>query len=171
MTRKRSSSTCDIAAFLAALQLDKLGDAERAKLVELALVILRECHTPGETITDPRATRDYLQLWLHDRPNEIFGVVFLDNRHRVIATEELFRGSIDGASVYPRVVVQEALKCNAAAVIFFHNHPSGVAEPSAADTRITQRLKDALALVDVRVLDHVVVGHEDTVSMAESGLL
>ncbi len=123
MSQKRSSSGCDIAAFLAALRPDTLSEAERAKLVELALAILRECHAPGQTITDPRATRDYLQLWLHDRPNEMFGIVYMDNRHRVIATEELFHGSIDGASVYPRVVVQEALKYNAAAVILFHFVP------------------------------------------------
>ena len=97
--------------------------------------------------------------------------MFLDNRHRILAVEELFFGTIDGASVHPREVVRECLKHNAASVIFVHNHPSGVAEPSQADERITRRLKDALHLIDVRVLDHFVVGTDALVSMAESGLL
>jgi DNA repair protein RadC len=98
-------------------------------------------------------------------------VLLLDNRHRVIAYKELFRGTIDGASVHPREVVREAMHWNAAAVIFAHNHPSGVAEPSQADIRITQRLKDALALVEVRVLDHIVIGEGEGASLAERGLL
>jgi len=101
----------------------------------------------------------------------VFACVFLDNRHRIIAFEELFQGTIDGASVHPRVVVQKALENNAAAVIFAHNHPSGVAEPSMADQRITQRLKDALALVEIRVLDHFIVTAEDSISFAERSLL
>jgi DNA repair protein RadC len=101
----------------------------------------------------------------------VFGCVFLDNRHRVRGVEELFHGTIDGASVHPRVVVQRALEVNAAALILFHNHPSGVAEPSRADELLTRRLKDALALVDVRVLDHFVVTAEDSVSFAERGLI
>jgi DNA repair protein RadC len=101
----------------------------------------------------------------------VFSCLYLDNRHRVIQFEELFRGTINGASVYPREVVKKALGHNAAAVIFAHNHPSGVAEPSAADRRITQQLSDALALVDVRVLDHVVVGDGTTISFAEQGLM
>lgn len=105
-----------------------------------------------------------------ERHNELFGVLFLDNRHRVIAKEELFYG-IDGASVHPRVVVARALSLNAAVVMFFHNHPSGVAEPSQSDIRITARLKDALGLVDVRVLDHFIVSAEESVSFAERGLL
>jgi DNA repair protein RadC len=109
-------------------------------------------------------------LQLRDRPYEVFACLFLDTRHRVIAFEELFRGTIDGASVHPRELVRRALEHNAAAVILAHNHPSGVAEPSAADRQITTRLKDALALVDVRVLDHCVVGDE-IVSFAERGLL
>jgi len=162
---------CGGTAYLASLRAEALNDAEKTHLVALALAILCERHAPGESLSDPDATRNYLQLWLSDRCNETFGAIFLDNRHRILAVEELFQGSIDGASVYPRVVVQRSLSLNAAAVILFHNHPSGVAEPSAADSRITRRLKDALALVDVRVLDHLVVGHEGTVSMAERGLL
>ena len=103
--------------------------------------------------------------------HEVFGALFLDNRHRVIQVAEMFQGTIDGASVHPRVVVQRALEVNAAAVVFFHNHPSGVAEPSHADEAITRRLRDALALVDVRVLDHFVVAAGESVSFAERGLL
>ena len=107
---------------------------------------------------------------LRDNPAEVFACLFLDNRHRVIAYEELFRGTIDGASVHPREVVKRALHFNTAAVILAHNHPSGIAEPSQADERITQRLKDALALVDIRLLDHMIIG-DDVVSFAERGLL
>ena len=106
-----------------------------------------------------------------DRKAEVFGCLFLDNQHRVIDVGELFQGTIDGASVHPRVVVQQALALNAAAIVFFHNHPSGVAEPSHADEAITKRLKDALALVDIRVLDHFVVTAGECVSFAERGLL
>lgn len=110
------------------------------------------------TLTSPDETRSFLRLRFHGLPNEVFGVVFLDTRHRVIAYEELFSGSIDGCSVHPREVVRKVIEHNAAAVILCHNHPSGVAEPSSADLRITARLKDALALIDVRVLDHMIVG-------------
>jgi DNA repair protein RadC len=108
---------------------------------------------------------------LRDLPHEVFAAVYLDNRNRVIAFEELFRGTIDGASVYPREVVKQALARNAAAVILTHNHPSGVAEPSQADELITRRLKEALSLVDIKVLDHVIVGDEACESFAERGLL
>ncbi len=108
---------------------------------------------------------------MRDRPQEIFCCLFLDTRHRVLAFEELFRGTLDGAAVYPREVVKKALAHNAAAVILAHNHPSGVAEPSRADEALTQRLKDALALVDIQVLDHLVVGDGDITSFAERGLL
>ena len=120
---------------------------------------------------NPRATRDYLRLQLAPRDHEVFAILFLDNRHRVIEFVPLFRGTIDGASVHPREVVKEALSRNAAAVILAHNHPSGVAEPSQADELITNRLRDALALVDVRVLDHFVVTGDAIVSFAERGLL
>jgi DNA repair protein RadC len=119
----------------------------------------------------PASVREYLQLKLHDCKAENFGAVFLDNQHRVLCFEEMFQGTIDGAQVHPRVVVQRALEANAAAVILYHNHPSGLAEPSRADENITSRLKDALSLVDVRVLDHFVVGAEDVTSFAERGLL
>lgn len=149
----------------------RLNDAEKRSLITLALDVLAELHKPGEALTTPDATRSYLRLQLGERKAEVFGGLFLDNRHRVIGMAELFQGTIDGASVHPRVVVQQALEVNAAAIIFYHNHPSGVAEPSRADQAITSRLVDAMALVDVRVLDHLVVSRESAVSMAERGLI
>jgi DNA repair protein RadC len=123
----------------------------------------------GITITDPSATERYLLSRLRDHPHEVFATLFLDNRHRVLAFEELFRGTVDSASVHPREVVRRALHHNAAAVILSHNHPSGVAEPSEADRRITERLREALALIDVRVLDHLVVGDGYCCSLAQRG--
>ena len=125
----------------------------------------------GVTLSSPKATRDFLSLKLGDREFESFCCLFLDNRNRVIEFVELFRGTIDGASVHPREVVKEALRRNSAAVIFCPPHPSGVAEPSQADEMITRRLKDALQLVDIRVLDHVIVAGGETVSLAEKGVL
>ena len=121
-------------------------------------------------MTSPGSSKDYVKLHLARYEHEVFACLWLDNRNRVIRFNKLFRGTIDGASVYPREVVKAALKHNAAAVIFAHNHPSGVAEPSQADEQITKLLKDALALIDVRVLDHLVVG-EEVISFAERGLL
>ncbi|MGD8841213.1 MAG: DNA repair protein RadC, partial [Gammaproteobacteria bacterium] len=112
----------------------------------------------GDCLTRPAQTMNYLRVHLRDYRHEVFACLMLDNRNRVIALRELFRGTIDGASVYPREVVKQALRDNAAAVILAHNHPSGVSEPSQADIRITERLQKALALVDIRVLDHVIVG-------------
>ena len=151
-----------------------LGPAKYSELqavLEMARRHLGESLRRGAPLTDPAATRRYLVSQLRDRPQEVFCGLYLDNRHRVIAFEELFRGTLDGASVHPREVLRRILALNAAAVIFAHNHPSGVAEPSDADRRLTQRLKDALALVDVRVLDHFVVGDGEAVSFAERGLL
>ena len=121
--------------------------------------------------TSPQDIERYLQLKLAGKEREVFGVMFLDTRHRMICFEEFFYGTIDGASVHPREVVKAALKCNAAAVIFSHNHPSGVAEPSQADIQITGRLKSALALIDVRVLDHIIVTADNCVSLAQRGHL
>ena len=149
-----------------------MGPAKYAQLqaaLEMARRHLGESLERGKPLTDPAATRKYLTARFRDMPYEVFACLYLDNRHRVIAFEELFRGTIDGASVHPREVVRAALKHNAAALIFAHNHPSGVAEPSDADRRLTQRLKDALALVDVRVLDHFVVGDGEVASFAERG--
>ncbi len=150
-----------------------LGEAKYAQLqasLEMGRRHLFESVRRGDVLSSPQDTRAFLTLQLRDAPSEVFACLFLDNRHRVIAFEELFQGTIDGANVHPREVVKRALHHNAAALILAHNHPSGVAEPSQADRRITNRLKDALALIDVRVLDHIVVGDE-VVSFAERGLL
>lgn len=120
-------------------------------------------------LTSPDMVKTFCQHSLVTKEHEVFGVIFLDNQHRVRSTAELFTGTIDAASVYPREVVKKALAENAAAIILYHNHPSGVAEPSQSDRRITRRLADALALVDIKVLDHFVVSFEDVVSFAERG--
>lgn len=139
--------------------------------LELARRCLAEPLQRGAVLNGPAAVREMLQARLQDRPYEVFCCIFLDNRNRLIRLEELFRGTIDGASVHPREVVRQALGCNAAAVILAHNHPSGIAEPSQADEFITRRLASALALVDIRVLDHLVIGDGTSVSFAERGLL
>ena len=155
----------------ASVALASLNDPEKQSVLELALAVLQSLHQPGAELPSPKHTRDYLRMLLARRKAEVFGCLYLDNRHRVIEAAELFQGTIDSASVYPRVVVQQALTVNAAAVMFFHNHPSGVAEPSRADEAITGRLRDALALVEVRVLDHFVVTASESVSFAERGLI
>jgi len=148
-----------------------------AKYVQLQAVLemsrrhLEETLIRGDALDSVAATRRYLTSRLRHQPHEVFACLFLDNRHRMIRYEELFHGTIDGASVHPRQVVRRALHHNAAALIFAHNHPSGVAEPSRADEQITRRLKDALGLIDVRVLDHFVIGDGQAVSFAERGLL
>ncbi len=124
-----------------------------------------------DALHSPDAVKDYLRLKLGDRPHEVFAVVFMDSQNRVIACEELFRGTLTQTSVYPREVVLEALKRNAASVIFCHNHPSGAAQPSRADEALTLTLKSALALVDVRVLDHMIVTRAKVLSFAEEGLI
>jgi DNA repair protein RadC len=147
----------------------------RYGLLQAALELTRRHYqqevAAGPALETPQATRAFLVAQLRDRPFEVFCCLHLDNRHRLIAFDELFRGTIDGASVHPREVVRQALARNAAAVILAHNHPSGVPEPSQADELITLRLKDALGLVDIRVLDHVIVGDSRCVSFAERGLL
>ncbi|MDJ0741274.1 MAG: DNA repair protein RadC [Gammaproteobacteria bacterium] len=151
-----------------------LGDAKFALLqavLEMGRRHLAEQLTRGAALADPQQTEDFLRARLRDSPYEVFGALFLDNRHRVLAFEELFRGTIDGASVHPREVVRRALAHNAAALILCHNHPSGVAEPSAADRRITERLRAALDLIDVRVLDHLIVGDGACCSLARHGML
>jgi DNA repair protein RadC len=153
------------------LTVENFSKTEADTVIRFAIAVLEMRHQPGQVLCSPDETRAYLRLKLSDYRAEAFGVLFLDNRHRIIADEELFQGTIDGASVHPRIVVQRALEVNAAAVILYHNHPSGVAEPSTADENITRRLKDALALVDIRVLDHLVVAFGESVSFAESGLL
>jgi len=146
-----------------------------AKFVQLQAVLemsrrhLESTLTRGNALTDAASTKQYLQQRLRQYHHEVFACLFLDNKHRMIAFEELFRGTIDSANVYPREVVKHALAHNAAAVIFAHNHPSGIAEPSQADYAITERLKSALSTVDIRVLDHIVVGDGEVVSFAELG--
>ena len=139
--------------------------------IKVALQILDTRMRSGPLLASPTAVRDYLRLSLHDRGHEVFVCIFLDSQHRVIACDELFRGTLAQTRVYPREVVKAALAHNAAAVIFAHNHPSGVAEPSRADELLTQSLKQALALVDIRSLDHFVVAGSAVVSFAERGLL
>ena len=141
------------------------------EILDAARAILANRVRRGRALSSPRHTRDYLRLTLATHDHELFAILFLDNRHRVIEFVPLFRGTVDGASVYPREVVKEALARNAAAVILAHNHPSGIAEPSSADEHITTRIRDALALVDIRVLDHFVVTGDAIVSFAERGLL
>jgi DNA repair protein RadC len=151
-----------------------LGPAKTAKLLavlELSRRYLHQVLVRGDPLESPEVTRQYLKTALRDRSNEVFACLFLDTRHRVIAFEELFYGTIDGATVYPRVVAEKALLHGAAALIVAHNHPSGISEPSLADQAITRRLKDALALLDIRLLDHFVVGDGTPVSMAARGML
>ena len=151
-----------------------LGPAKRAEIVavlELAWRALAEELKEKALFSTPQAVRDYLQLQLGSRPHEIFAVLFLNSQNRLIALEEMFRGTLTQTSVYPREVVIRALALNAASVVLAHNHPSGAAQPSRADELLTHTLKAALALVDVRVLDHFVVTASSAVSMAERGLL
>lgn len=149
-----------------------LGPAKYTQLqavLELARRHLAEPLQHGQALKDPAETQRYLNARLCDYAHEVFACLFLDTRHRLIIYEELFRGTIDCATVHPREVVRRALQHNAAAVILAHNHPSGVAEPSDADRRITRRLKEALGLLDIRVLDHLVIGDQASVSFAERG--
>jgi len=151
-----------------------LGPAKSAKLLavlELSRRYLHQALVRGDPLESPELTERYLKTALRDHRNEVFACLFLDTRHRVIAFEELFHGTIDGATVYPRVVAEKALRYGAAALIVAHNHPSGISEPSLADQAITRRLKDALALLDIRLLDHFVVGDGTPVSMAARGML
>jgi DNA repair protein RadC len=145
--------------------------AELQAAMEIARRQLSETLRAGPSLASPRATRDYLSAQLRDLEHEVFCVLYLDKRHRLIRFEELFRGTIDGASVHPREIVKLALQRNAAAVIIAHNHPSGIAEPSQADELITRRIKEALDLVDIRLLDHIIVGDGSCVSLAERGLV
>jgi len=140
-------------------------------VVAAALRILSGRIVQSSALSNPRVTREYLAVRFGGIEHEVFACLYLDNRNRVTACQELFRGTIDGASIHPREVVKEALAHNAAAVILVHNHPSGVAEPSQADELITRRLKQSLSLVDIRVLDHLIVGDATVESFAERGLL
>ena len=154
--------------------IDGVGCAKAAKLatvVELARRSLAQQARERDALASPQAVRDYLRLQLAGRPYEVFVALYLDSQNRLLALEEMFRGTLAQTSVYPREVVKAALAQNAAAMIFAHNHPSGVAEPSRADELLTQSLKQALALVDVRTLDHFIVANSSITSFAERGLL
>ena len=155
-------------------QMKGLGVAKYVQLqavLEISRRYLLESLQRDTLLNSPKATRDYLALQLTGMQHEVFVCLFVDAQNQLLAYEELFEGTLDGASVYPREVVKRVLHHNAAAVIFAHNHPSGIAEPSQADHRITERLKQALGLIDVRVLDHLIVANGDTVSFAERGWL
>jgi DNA repair protein RadC len=151
-----------------------LGPAKRAQFeaaLELARRSLKDELRSASALTSPGAVRDYLRLAIADREHEVFVCLWLDAQHRVLRFEELFRGTLTQTSVYPREIVKAGLRANAAAVIFAHNHPSGAAQPSQADELLTRNLKDALSLVDVKVLDHFIVAAHQTLSFAERGLL
>ncbi|NND58427.1 MAG: DNA repair protein RadC [Xanthomonadales bacterium] len=150
---------------------DCVSRVEEDRLIYDALDILQKRFQDRTVLDSPESVRDYLTVWLTERERECFVALFLDTRHRVLEMKTMFSGTLDGATVYPREVVKEALRYNAGAVIFCHNHPSGVTEPSLADQAITRRLKEALGTVDIRVLDHFIVGGGDCVSMAERGMI
>jgi DNA repair protein RadC len=155
-------------------RLKGLGDAKRAQFaaaIELARRSTKEELKTGTALTSPGAVRDYLRLAIGARPYEVFVCIWLDAQHRVIQFDEPFRGTLTQTSVYPREIVKAALACNAAAVIFAHNHPSGVAQPSQADELLTANLKEALALIEVKVLDHFIIAGNQAISFAERGLL
>ena len=163
--------SADISAFEVIPGLGAAKYAQVQAVLEMSRRALRETLERGPALSSPHAVRDYLRLKLQGRPHEVFVGVFLDAQNRVLEVEELFRGTLTQTSVFPREIVKAALHYNAAAVIFAHNHPSGVAEPSRADEALTQTLKHTLALVDVKVLDHFVVGGDSAMSFAERGLL
>lgn len=151
--------------------IETLKACEVRTLARAAAILERHTLHGRDAMTSPQAVRDYLRTRLACLPHEVFACMFLDSQNRLIDCEELFRGTLAQTSVYPREVVKAALACNAAAVIFAHNHPSGVAEPSRADEMLTQALKQALALVDIRTLDHMIVAGTSVTSFAERGLL
>ncbi len=155
-------------------QANGLGEAKYAQLqavMEMARRHFKESLQRGDVLSSPDITRAYLSAQLSGYTYEVFACLFLDSQHRVIQLNELFRGTLNAANVYPREVVKQALHYNAAAVIFAHNHPSGVSEPSIADRQITEKLKDALALLEIRVLDHLIIGDGEPYSFAEHGLI
>ncbi len=167
----RSILKADLTAFCQGQGLGPAKFTQLQAVLEMSRRNLQEKMAKGDILSSPDDTRRFLTASLRDYDHEVFAVLFLDNRHQVICFRELFTGTIDGASVYPREVVKLALQLNAAAVIFTHNHPSGVSRPSESDKLITKRLKEALMTVDVRVLDHFIVGEDGGYSFAEHGLL
>ncbi len=151
-----------------------LGSAKWAGIQAATELARRTLHceiSRGDLLNSPRAVRDYLTLWLRDKPSEAFVGLFLDNQNRLLSAEELFQGTLSQTAVYPREIVRRAIELNAGAVIFAHNHPSGLAEPSHADRLLTDALKSALTQLDIRVLDHLIIADNRTMSFAEKGLL
>ena len=167
----RNLLLADQKSFCATKGLGSASFAQLQAVLEMSRRHLLEAIQRDTVLNCPAEVRHYLKACIRDYTREVFVCLFLDTQHRLISSETLFSGTLDSSSVYPREVVQRALSLNAAAVIFAHNHPSGIAEPSQADERITLRLRDALALVDIRVLDHMIVGDNQVLSMAERGLL
>lgn len=165
----RALLEADLRAFCRQLGLGPAKFSQLQAVLEMSRRHLAERLRRESALESPQAVRDYFKALLRHEPHEVFGCLFLDTRHRMLAFEVLFRGSIDSASVYPRQVVKRALAHNAAAVIFCHNHPSGISEPSQADRTLTQRLVKALDLIEVRVLDHFIVGDGQPLSMVERG--
>ena len=165
----RALLEADLNAFCGQLGLGPAKFSQLQAVLEMGRRHLAERLRRDSALESPQAVRDYLKSLLRHEPHEVFGCLFMDSKHRKLAFEVLFRGSIDSASVYPRQVVKRALAHNAAAVIFCHNHPSGITEPSQADRTLTQRLIEALDLIEVRVLDHFIVGDGEPLSMVEYG--
>ena len=165
----RALLEADLRAFCRHLGLGPAKFSQLQAVLEMSRRHLAERLRRDSALQSPQAVRDYLKSLLRHEPHEVFGCLFMDSKHRMLAFEVLFRGSIDSASVYPRQVVKRALAHNAAAVIFCHNHPSGISEPSQADSMLTQHLIKALDLIEVRVLDHFIVGDGQPLSMAERG--
>ena len=171
LKESRGSIAALLSDSLASYHVEKPANQRLLAARELIKRSLAEAFRNGDPLTSPQAVRDYLRISVMGRGHEVFMVLFLDAQHRLIESEEMFRGTLTQTSVYPREVVKAALAGNAAAVIFAHNHPSGVAQPSQADELLTRQLKEALALVDVKVLDHFVVAGNQCLSFAERGLL
>ena len=165
----RALLEADLRMFCRQLGLGPAKFSQLQAVLEMSRRHLAERLRRDSALESPQAVRDYLKALLRHEPHEVFGCLFLDSKHRMLAFEVLFRGSIDSASVYPRQVVKRALAHNAAAVIFCHNHPSGITDPSQADRSLTKRLTQALDLIEVRVLDHFIVGDGDPLSMVEYG--
>ena len=165
----RALLEADLRAFCRHLGLGPAKFSQLQAVLEMSRRHLAERLRRDSALQSPQAVRDYLKSLLRHEPHEVFGCLFMDSKHRMLAFEVLFRGSIDSASVYPRQVVKRALAHNAAAVIFCHNHPSGISEPSQADRTLTRRLIQALDLIEVRVLDHFIVGDGQPLSMVERG--
>ena len=165
----RALLEADLGSFSRQLGLGPAKFSQLQAVLEMGRRHLAERLRRDSALESPQAVRDYLKALLRHEPHEVFGCLFMDSKHRMLSFEVLFRGSIDSASVYPRQVVKRALAHNAAAVIFCHNHPSGVTEPSQADRTLTKRLSDALDLIEVRVLDHFIVGDGEPLSMVEHG--